>query len=88
MAMLMSDVLLAANPKRGLGANDDIKITVCAPVVDCSCLFYTLLYLFCFPFVSEALSGFMDTTHTVEYTPCGYSLPFNVAGIQMQTKAP
>lgn len=29
MAMLMADVLLAANPKRGLGANEDVKITVC-----------------------------------------------------------
>lgn len=29
MTMLMADVLLAANPKRGLGANEDIKITVC-----------------------------------------------------------
>lgn len=29
IAILMADVLLAANPKRGLGANDDIKITVC-----------------------------------------------------------
>lgn len=50
----MSDVLLAANPKRGLGANDDIKITVGATMVD---YFYVLLHPALYVLFSLHLGG-------------------------------